>query len=319
MKSSFLFIALMALLFTACQPNLLDDPTGQEVQYPSTTYYKGDPSCSESFTLYAGQTIPVGDIVVSNDNDSIYVTYTLTGGWELVESHLYIGNVAGIPSNKSGNPKIGNFPYQRSHTAGTTTYSYSVVIPGNESCYVIAAHASVQLVQAGSIVQSETAWSEGTRMTQKGNWATYSDYCLMDCCQISTIQYTMYGGQTINVGTLDVTNDGVNLFITYNFTGGWSASQTHLYVGALSGLPTNNANTPVPGQFPYNDTHSPNVSSYTYVIPLAGLDPCYIIAAHASAVNSTNGGSETTWSEGVKFPNTNRWGWYSEYCTQSCD
>lgn len=305
---------LSALALTACQPEILDLNEGVTAQ--SSASYKADPACSETYTLYAGQTINVGDLEVSNDNDSIYVTYTVTGGWELVETHLYVGDMSGLPANKAGNPKIGNFPHKSNHS-GVTSFTYAVAIDPSMSCYIVAAHASVQKVQNGTVVQSETAWSEGAPLTSKGSWATFSDYCLLDCCQIQTVQFDMFGGQAIPVGTLDVTNDATNLYVTYTYTGGWSAEETHLYVGAASGLPKNGANTPVPGQFPYKTTHNPTVTSYTYTIPLSGLDPCFIIAAHGSAVNA-NGGQETTWSYGTAFPGTNRWGWYSDYCTQSC-
>lgn len=321
MKKSLWLGGIAMLALTACQENVVEETTSTAYQNNSAVYQVTG-GCSETYTLYAGQTIASGTLEVSNDADSIYVTYTTTNGWELTETQLYVGDLAGLPATKNGNPKVGNFPYKTNHTTGTTSMSYAVAIDDNIDCYVVAAHASVQLVQGGVVVQTETAWSEGTNLTTRGSWATYSTYCLMDCCEIATVSYDLYGGQTILVGSIDVTNDDNNVYITYNTTGGWTLAETHLYVGDLAGLPTNGANTPIPGQFPNAGTHS-GATSYTYTIPLANLNDCFIIAAHASVEfgNSTSGTTqqETAWSIGTPFPNTNRWGWYSDYCVQTCE
>lgn len=321
MKTASVLGVASLFILASCQTDVLEE-NSTNFQASTTSSYKMSGGCSETFTLYGGQTIPVGTLEVSNDADSIYVVYTTTGGWELVETQLYVGDLAGLPANKNGMPKIGQFPYKANHSGSTTTYSYSIPVDDNISCYSVAAHASVQLVQGGTVVQSETAWSEGVRLVSKGSWATYSTYCLTDCCQISTASYDMFGGQTIPLGTLQVTNDATNLYVTFTYSGAWSTQQTHLYVGDLAGLPVNKSNTPIPGQFPYSTAHTPGTTSYTYTIPLANLDPCYIIAAHSEAIIVDASGaitqSETSWSYGTQFPNTNRWGWYSDYCTQTC-
>ena len=143
-----------------------------------------------------------------------------------------------------------------------------------------------------------------------------------DPAPCEAVSYDIYGGQSILAGNITVSNDGVNLYITYNTSGCWTLAETHLYVGSLADLPTNRANVPIPGQFPYSGTHS-NINTYTYTIPLAGLPECYIIAAHSALACVGEGGEviqeETGWSFGTPFPNTKRWGWYSEYCTQFCE
>lgn len=289
-----------------------------------TSVVKTQQNCSTVYTLFAGQTINIGTLTVSNDADSIYVTYATQNGWVLNETHLYVGAPGGIPVNNAGNPTVGLFPYNATHN-GITTYTVAVPINPALSCYAIAAHASVSLLGPNNtVIQSETAWSNGQPINQTGNWATYSTYCLLDCggCTYQTVHYNYFAGQNILVGTLDVTNDAQNLYVTYHFTGSWYAGATHLYVGSAAGLPVNGQNVPVPGHFPYSTIHNPMVQSYTYTIPLASLDPCYIIAAHADVYRLNSSGTvvqtETGWSFGTHFPGTNRWGWYSNYCTQVC-
>lgn len=138
-------------------------------------------NCFETFTLYGGQHTNVGNITVTNTLNSILVTYSTQGNWTLDETQLYVGSLAGLPTNKSGKPKIGHFPYKSTHQ-GTTSYTISIPIDPSLNCYIIAAHASVSLIGSnGSVIQQETAWSEGNRITKKGSWATYSEYCLKFC------------------------------------------------------------------------------------------------------------------------------------------
>lgn len=141
-------------------------------------------------------------------------------------------------------------------------------------------------------------------------------------CTYDSTTYQLLSGQTIDAGELLVTNDKENLYVTYMTSDGWKIDETHLYVGNLEGLPTNNSNTPEPGQFPMKGNHD-GLTTVTYTIPLSSLNrDCYIIAAHSSVSKTGNGGSgssETSWSDGTKFPNTTRWGYYSEYCTQTCE
>lgn len=325
MKTKLLTLGLLGgLLLAGCQKE--DIAPAENTITPlvqSTLSNSSTTGCEEVFTLFAGQHIEAGTITVSNDDTNIYVTYETTGGWVLNETHLYVGDPAGIPTNGAGNPTIGLFPYNDTHN-GVTSYTVTVPIDPSLECYAVAAHASVSLIQNGVPVQQETAWGNGNPINNGGSWATYSDYCLQDCCEYETVSYDYFAGQTIPVGSLDVTNDDQNLYITFNFEGGdWYTQQTHLYVGPASDIPTNGANTPVPGQFPYAVTHDPAVQSYTYTIPLNDLDPCYVIAAHSEMIQVDGNGNvvseETGWSYGIEFPNTPRWGWYSEYCTQVCN
>lgn len=125
-------------------------------------------------TLYAGQTLDVGTVCVDNDDTDVTVTFTTTGAWTLGEMHLFVGTDFGdIPTTKSGNPKIGLFPY----SATTTSQSYSFTIPFSEldttcdTTLVIAAHA---VVSNGDT--TETAWGAGNRFTPRGSWATWFSY-----------------------------------------------------------------------------------------------------------------------------------------------
>jgi len=304
----------------------LDLLAGSTLAEPKTNIFAQSSSgCNTeqvTYTIFGGQNIEVGQLVVNNDADNLYVTYRLNGCWQLAETHLYVGAASGIPVNRSNVPVPGQFPHSNEHADGTTSYTYTIPLSGLPACYAIAAHSSVVCMDNGNEVQQETGWSFGTAFPNSNRWGWYSEYCTQACCVYETERYDIFGGQTIPVGQLLVTNDNDNLYVTYSLTGTWQLAETHLYVGNITAMPINRSNIPIPGQFPYSSQHVAGSRTYTYTVPLRGLPPCYAISAHASVV-SVNGGiimqQETAWSFGTVFPNSRRWGWYSSYCTQQCN
>jgi len=138
-----------------------------------------------------------------------------------------------------------------------------------------------------------------------------------------TQTYTLWAGQTINAGTLVVSNDETNLYVTYNTTGTFNT--LHLWVGTdLSLVPSNPQGIPVPGQFPY--TYNVNGgTSYTFTIPLASIpsfskcgDLIYIVA-HAEVI--INGKNETAFGGDipVNINEPGRWYYYVKYTTVCCE
>lgn len=185
MKKSILHIAMLSLasVFYSCSEK--NEVAPAEAVYQISPYQDtltGNPNCEPLITtFYAGQTIDAGTITVSNDNTNLYVTFTTIGGWQMKESHLYVGPLSGLPSTPKGNPKIGNFPYKQEHEAGVNSYTYTIPLSslGESDCIAVAAHAAVvQLSETGEELEGETAWGAGTRLTNPGSWATYFKYCI---------------------------------------------------------------------------------------------------------------------------------------------
>ncbi len=152
---------------------------------------------------------------------------------------------------------------------------------------------------------------------------------------------TLWGGQTINTGTVTVGNDADgNLYVTYTTSGSWRLAEVH--VKAVCNAETDpdlmcrvsDANDLAPGQFPYQQTFATeeitcdNISSlpqtYTIMIPksdLACIDPaCYCIYAHAKVLNCDGGTlhDETAWAGETLIKDVNRWYYFINYCTQKC-
>lgn len=139
-----------------------------------------------SAVLYAGQTINVGTVDLSMEDNILTLTYNTTGDWVLQEVHMAIGLTFGaIPTNRAGNPTIGLFPYAATGLGGVSSYSFSIPLEevlnlteeelDGKSLY-IAAHAVVSNPVTGS---RETAWGAGERITGRGNWATFFVFTLV--------------------------------------------------------------------------------------------------------------------------------------------
>jgi hypothetical protein len=129
-------------------------------------------------------------------------------------------------------------------------------------------------------------------------------------------------GQTMDAGTVTVTNDAEWIYVTYTTTGSWVLTQTHLYVGACNAIPVNNPGNPIPGQFPYGDNSLANVTTVTYQVPITAIPAggCGCIAAHAvvKQLNASGGTiqTQTGWGQGslINLSGGN-WGMKFEYCS----
>lgn len=128
--------------------------------------------------LIAAQRINVGTVTVSNDATNLKVTYATTGGWNLQELHLYVGDLALIPDTRQGIPIPGQFPHSVYLNRCVSQYTFTIPLSTLGSCFIIAADAKV--TRFGSC---ETAWGAGTRFSSGNscNWATYFSYCEQTC------------------------------------------------------------------------------------------------------------------------------------------
>lgn len=142
------------------------------------------------FTLYAGQHIDAGTVCVEVVNGNLEVVYTTIDGWELIETHMWVGgSLADLPTTNKGNPIPGQFPYASGDITGATSYTFEVGLdvlafecPGEDQNFYVAAHAALGKQIDEDNYQTQTGWSEGDRIAQRGNWGTYSTFTLSCDC-----------------------------------------------------------------------------------------------------------------------------------------
>jgi len=138
---------------------------------------------------------------------------------------------------------------------------------------------------------------------------------------------TLFAGQTIDSGTVQVSNDEDYLYVTFTATDPWWLSQTHLHVAdSQEGIPQTKKGNPKIGNFTYQYTHDPLVWEYMYTIPKSQLsldgNNSVVIAAHAVVVQLDDAGyvvaNETGWADGKTFVDRGSWATYFQYTWQEC-
>jgi hypothetical protein len=128
----------LALLPAVASAHMEDDP------------YKVD--------LLAGQTTDIGDVLVWNDADTLYVKFVSTGDC-LLETHVHVGtSLADFPLTKKGNPIPGHFDYSDPHGC-VSEYTYPIPLEDEwvpcETDLLIAAHAALGQEEAMAIVSGD--------------------------------------------------------------------------------------------------------------------------------------------------------------------
>ncbi len=185
-KLLYLFVGAIALTFAACEKeNLTEEKQSSQMKAPANNHVVNtlDLSPCVSPNLMAGQNYDSGDLNVYFDLDNVYVEYRTTGDWYIRKTHLYVGSQQLVPTNNGGNPIPGQFPINNVHPGGTQLITYTIAKTTLPECFIVAAHAEVNRVQNGIVVQTETAWAAGNRFSQKG-WATFFNVCQSDCFDI---------------------------------------------------------------------------------------------------------------------------------------
>ena len=263
MKKYFLLFAALAVLAGCSKDEVLEkDPS---INGTATKTY------SMTVDLMAGQNINVGTVSFYDPTDGnggpLEVTYTITGGWTMSESHVYAGSIDEMPVNNPGAPKIGKFPFKETHS-DVTTYTYNIplgeVDMGN---FAIAAHCVVN--NNGS----ETGWASGdTKFRDKG-WGTYISnfYAPTNFVPNPLFAIEETNDGSLNLVLIDANSGNNNLIYSENITGangtisgaGYDQETGYLFFILGNGLYANNLRSDDP-TFLMTTINSSSVSGATF-------------------------------------------------------
>jgi hypothetical protein len=162
-------------------------------------------------------------------------------------------------------------------------------------------------------------------------------FALIASAQAQTT-WNLTAGQTMDVGTVTVSNDATNLYVTYTLDDPVYPLATfgtlHVWAGnTLLNMPANNNGTPIPGQFCTADggacVDATGLQTYTFTIPFTALNitdvttvcgkPLYVVThaevdmdgdpltiEHETAFGGPTAGGESRW-------------WFYGAHTISCD
>lgn len=162
--------------------------------------------------------IDVGDVLVWNDNEYLYVKYTTTDGWVVTETHLAVADsLDGIPQTKKGNPIPGQFSCSMIHDPPVTEYTYVIPLTWDpDMSLYIAAHARTV---SGYTCVEETAWGGGIEFPGK-NWATYFNYGVQEYVVRWPKTGRAYVGyeDLTGLGDCDYNDFGMNMTVTEIYT-----------------------------------------------------------------------------------------------------
>ncbi len=124
----------------------------------------------------------------------------------------------------------------------------------------------------------------------------------VEICETTSSTSTLFAGQHIDMGQVDVQREGNMLVVEASTHRDWTMSEIHVAVASsLKKLAT------APGTFPYKDDQLSNVNSHRFEIDLTELgieaEAELFIAVHAVVQGTHDGkfGEETAWGEGKKF------------------
>lgn len=165
-----------------------------------------------------------------------------------------------------------------------------------------------------------TTFSSCTKNIDAGK-KTSSSTASNDVTQIQ--EFPLTAGQTNNVGSITISQDETNLYITYQTDGDWKLQAVHAKIDDVTTHPVPESNSDIaPGQFPYKVSFSatggdlttlPN--SYSFTIPLASIYFSQtVIYAHATVVNATTGATQSAWGGNIVAESANlKWYGSADY------
>jgi hypothetical protein len=117
------------------------------------------------------------------------------------------------------------------------------------------------------------------------------------------------------VGTVEVVQDGQNLYVVYRTDESWPIGKTALTIGeTVEDIPTTSTGNPRIGVFPYTSSHA-DVHEVIWPVPLASLDGGSVVLA---AFAELGGEAAGAWGEGEPLAAQGNWAMYFTHEVDGC-
>lgn len=178
-----LMAVIIAIFMGSCQKEPLSPSSEinntRNINRPILPSYCGNVTVTE---LIAGQIDNVGQVIVSNNGETLYVTYKTNEEWTINEMHLYVGDFRLLPRTESGNPIPGQFPYIKKLNDSEMEYTFAIPLVEVGNCFAVAAHASLLSRHSTLSPMFESAWGNGLLINnEEGSWGMYFNVCKQRC------------------------------------------------------------------------------------------------------------------------------------------
>lgn len=128
--------------------------------------------------LMAGKYTKVGSVIVSNNSNTLFVTYRVNRRISIESLNLFVGDYRLMPKTRKGNPIPGQFPYVKHFSEPAEEYTFFIPLFLARDCYTVAAHATVRKIGEK---ETESAWGSGIVINPEGNWGMYFSVCQQFC------------------------------------------------------------------------------------------------------------------------------------------
>jgi hypothetical protein len=178
MKTKLFYVLFIIILFFigACQfqnfEHLKSKENNKKANYSLISSLKP----SYSTNLIAGNYIDVGNVNIYCNNENVFIEYETTDEWYIKNTHLYVGDIELIPTNKNEIPNPLRFKNKTVCPKQTQSEIYMISKSSLPSNFAVAAHAKVKREVNGMKTKTETAWCEGERFSTD-SWGMYVSLC----------------------------------------------------------------------------------------------------------------------------------------------
>jgi hypothetical protein len=142
------------------------------------------------------------------------------------------------------------------------------------------------------------------------------------------VSFNLIDKNKVQSGTLSISNDATNVYVTINVTAAdFKLMKAALIIGNLTHVQagTNLIGWPKLGPGPlnpdYSQTFNPGVTSYTFTVPLDGLDDCFYIAVYGKLTKKDAYGktvNDFIFVQSDTKSTAKCWSGYVPYCKQEC-
>lgn len=275
MKHILTLVIILPFLFAGCQKSETIDADNAYKKgdllktVENTIEYCGDPYIANLVDW--DQTVNAGNVIVGNDETTLYVTFEAAVDWNFNSTYLYVGpaeNAGTLYPDGTGIFEPWSFPYSQWHSAGTQLYTFNINLDDLDDCFVVVAYSNALNVSTG---EEFIVWGKSNLKT----WGYYFEYCKQECgepeCETayaygddlatcfldipginsnnwgwsngpisdpSSYSWDIYAGagqcditKGTLVGTLDVDYSAGTVIVTYNIDPDFTLDETHLFVG----------------------------------------------------------------------------------------
>lgn len=143
-----------------------------------------------------------------------------------------------------------------------------------------------------------------------------------DCGEPYIVPLLTHNG--VEMGTVKVSNDMLDLTVTLQAADGWLLSESHAHAAeSLEGFPLTKNGNPKVGRFLLSENHNPAVATWSYTLNLleSGFEQGedIYLATHTVLVpEDGEQAQEAAWGDGFEFPGKS-WATYFMYTVQICE